>query len=64
MWGSLRVAPVSYATLQLLIITHSLQDEWGCTPLAAACIEGHVTTAALLIEKKAFIGYIMKVRCR
>ena len=39
-----------------------LQEEWGDTPLTAACIRGHVTTAALLIEKKASVGYISKVR--
>ena len=44
------------------IIMVPLQEEWGSTPLTAACIGGHVTTAALLIEKKASVSYINKVR--
>ena len=39
-----------------------MQDEYGETALAAACIYGHVATAALLIEKKANVNFQNKVK--
>ena len=39
-----------------------MQNEYGNTALLGACGEGHVTTAALLIEKGATVDYQNKVR--
>ena len=39
-----------------------MQDEYGETALIAACGQGHVTIAALLIEKGALVNYQNKVR--
>ena len=38
-----------------------MQDEYGVTPLMQACGEGHVTVAAILIEKGALVNYKSKV---
>ena len=39
-----------------------MQDEYGDTALMGACKQGHVTIAALLIEKGATVDYQNKVR--
>ena len=39
-----------------------MQDEWGKTALARACIGDHVATAALLIENGANVEYQDKVK--
>ena len=39
-----------------------MQNEYGETALIAACGQGHVTIAALLIEKGALVNYLSKVR--
>ena len=39
-----------------------IQDEWGSTALIIACIEGHVATATVLINKGATVNYLNKVR--
>ena len=39
-----------------------MQDKYGHTALIGACSAGHVTTAALLIEKGATMDYQNKVR--
>ena len=39
-----------------------MQNEYGETALIVACGEGHVATAALLIEKGATVDYQNKVR--
>ena len=39
-----------------------MQDDFGSTALGAACINGHVDIALLLIERGAVIDYQDKVR--
>ena len=38
-----------------------MQDEYGDTALIGACVAGHVTVAAVLIEKGALVNYQNKV---
>ena len=38
-----------------------MQNEYGTTALIAACGEGHVMVAAVLIEKGALVNYQNKV---
>ena len=38
-----------------------MQDEWGITPLVAACYNGYVNTAKILVENGALVDLPNKV---
>ena len=38
-----------------------IQDEWGITPLMAACYNGYVNTAEVLVENGALVDLPNKV---
>ena len=52
-----------HMTLYMCILLLFTQEEWGDTALINACREGHVTTAALLINRGAAVNYLTKVSC-
>ena len=39
-----------------------MQNEYGATALFAACSQGHYDLAALLIDHRADVNYLSKVR--
>ena len=45
-----------------VVLSQLMQDEYGETPLFAACQEGHYNPAALLIDHGADVNYLRKVR--
>ena len=47
-----------HMTLYILLF---IQDEWGNTALMRACIEGHMATADLLLNKGATVNYLNEV---
>ena len=38
-----------------------MQDKWGVTPLMAACFNGHITTAKILVENGAIVDLLNRV---
>ena len=45
-----------------VVLSQLMQDEYGATALFAACQEGRYDPAALLIDHRADVNYLSKVR--